>query len=50
MNTSIMNGVMVQWSQRLDTLSTEEIASRCGLHPTLVERLVALGLIEPLGS
>jgi DNA-binding transcriptional MerR regulator len=39
---------MVQWEQRLETLSTEEVADRCGLHPALVERLVALGLIEPL--
>jgi DNA-binding transcriptional MerR regulator len=43
-----MNGLMVQWEQRLETLSTEEVAARCGLHPALVERLVALGLIEPL--
>jgi DNA-binding transcriptional MerR regulator len=43
-----MNGLMVEWEQRLETLSTEEVAARCGLHPALVERLVALGLIEPL--
>jgi DNA-binding transcriptional MerR regulator len=43
-----MNGLMVQWEQRLETLSTEEVAARCGLHPALVERLVALGPIEPL--
>jgi DNA-binding transcriptional MerR regulator len=48
MSTTIMNGLMVQWGQRLETLSTDEVAARCGLHPTLVERLVALGLIEPL--
>lgn len=48
MRTTTMNGVMVQWGQRLDTLSTEEVAARCGLHPALVERLVALGLIEPM--
>jgi hypothetical protein len=43
-----MNGLMVQWGQRLETLSTDEVAARCGLHPSLVQRLVALGLIEPL--
>lgn len=52
MRTSIMNGRLVKWGQRLDAisieLSLEEVASRCGLHPSVVERLVALGLIEPL--
>jgi len=48
MRTTVMNGLMVQWGQRLKTLSTDEVAARCGLHPTLVERLVALGLIESL--
>ncbi len=48
MRATTMNGLMVQWGQRLDTLSTEEVAARCGLHPALVERLAALGLIEPL--
>lgn len=48
MKTKVMNGLMVQWGQRLDAISTEEVAARCGLHPSLVERLVALGLIEPL--
>jgi chaperone modulatory protein CbpM len=48
MSTTAMKGLMVQWGQRLDALSTEEVAARCGLHPALVERLVALGLIEPL--
>ena len=48
MRTTVRNGLMVQWGQRIDALSTEEVAARCGLHPALVERLVALGLIEPL--
>ena len=48
MRTAVMNGLMVQWGQRLETLSTDEVAARCGLHPSLVQRLVALGLIEPL--
>jgi DNA-binding transcriptional MerR regulator len=29
-------------------LSLEEVADRCGLHPLLVERFVALGLIDPV--
>jgi DNA-binding transcriptional MerR regulator len=29
-------------------LSLEEVAARCGLHPLLVERFVALGLIDPV--
>jgi len=48
MRTTVMNGLMVQWGPRIDALSTEEVAARCGLHPNLVEHLVALGLIEPL--
>lgn len=48
MRTTVMNGLMVQWGQRLDAISKEEVAARCGLHPSVVERLVALGLIEPL--
>lgn len=48
MRTTAMNGLMVQWGRRSDTLSTEEVAARCGLHPALVERFVVLGLIEPL--
>ena len=48
MRTTLMNRLMAQWGQRLDALSAEEVAARCGLHPTLVERLVALGLIEPI--
>jgi len=48
MRSAVMNGLMAQWGQRLETLSTDEVAARCGLHPSLVQRLVALGLIEPL--
>jgi hypothetical protein len=29
-------------------LSLEEVAARCSLHPLLVERFVALGLVDPL--
>ena len=30
------------------TLSLHDVATRCGLHPELVERFVALGIIEPV--
>lgn len=36
------------WRQRLLTL--DQVAERCGLHPALVKRLVALGVIEPIGG
>lgn len=48
MRTTAMNGFMIRREQRRNTLSLEEVAARCGLHPVLVEGLVALGLIEPL--
>lgn len=37
-----------RWRQRLLTL--DQVAERCGLHPVLVERLVTLGIIEPVGN
>ncbi|MBV9315124.1 MAG: MerR family transcriptional regulator [Pseudonocardia sp.] len=33
---------------RLSGLSLEEFATRAGMHPDLVRRLVALGLLEPV--
>ncbi|MCK8602117.1 chaperone modulator CbpM [Desulfoferrobacter suflitae] len=30
-------------------LNTTEVASRCGIHPELIERFVHLGLIDPSG-
>ena len=30
------------------TLSLHDVADQCGLHPELVERFVALGIVEPL--
>ena len=30
------------------TLSLHDVATQCGLHPELVERFVALGIIEPV--
>ena len=30
-------------------LTTTEVASRCGIHPELLERFVYLGLIDPSG-
>ena len=40
--------VIVPLGRRNESLSGDEVAARCGLHPSVVERLVALGLIEPL--
>jgi chaperone modulatory protein CbpM len=31
----------------LGLLTVDEVATRCGLHPELVQRLVVLGLIDP---
>lgn len=31
-----------------DTLSLQEMAAECGLHPDLVQRFVTLGIIDPL--
>ena len=41
------SGFIVPWRRRWDLLTLEEVAARCGLHPGLVQRLVALGLIDP---
>jgi len=48
MRTSAMNGFMIRREPHWHTLSLEEVAARCGLHPVLVENFVHLGLIEPL--
>ena len=48
MRTSTVNGFMIQREPRGKTLSLEEVAARCGLHPLLVERFVTLGLIDPV--
>jgi chaperone modulatory protein CbpM len=48
MKTTAMNGVIIRREQRWHTLSLEEVAACCGLHPALVEGFVAFGLIEPL--
>jgi hypothetical protein len=48
MRTPTTNGFMIQCRPGGRTLSLEEVAARCGLHPLLVERFVALGLIDPL--
>lgn len=36
------------WRRRGDMLSLQEMATECGLHPDLVQRFVALGIIDPL--
>jgi DNA-binding transcriptional MerR regulator len=33
---------------RASTVSAEEAAARCGVHPVFIERLVRLGLCEPV--
>lgn len=30
-------------------LNSEEVATRCGLHPEIIDRFVCLGLIDPVG-
>ena len=41
-------GLIAVRRQRRCGLTLEEVASRCGLHPALVERLTTLGLIDPV--
>jgi chaperone modulatory protein CbpM len=48
MRTATANRLMIQREPGWHPLSLEEVAARCDLHPLLVERLVALGLIAPL--
>ena len=44
--TTTVNGLIIQRKPDWRPLSLEEVASRCGLHPLLVERFVAIGLID----
>ena len=39
--------LMVPWERHRGLLTLEEVASQCALHPSVVERFVTLGLIEP---
>jgi DNA-binding transcriptional MerR regulator len=48
MRTPTTNQLVIRQEPSWRTLSLEEVAARCGLHPLLVERFVALGLIVPL--
>ena len=48
MRTPTANGFMIRRGPGGHALSLEEVAARCSLHPLLVERFVALGLIDPL--
>jgi DNA-binding transcriptional MerR regulator len=50
MRSTIVNGFMIRREPGWHPLSLEEVAARCGLHPLLVKRFVALGLIDPLDS
>jgi hypothetical protein len=36
------------WRHSLELLSLDDVAAHCGLHPELVERFVALGIIDPV--
>jgi hypothetical protein len=36
------------WRQTRATLSLQVVATECGLHPDVVERFVALGIIDPI--
>lgn len=42
-----VNGFLIRQEPGGLTLSLEEVAVRCGLHPRVVERFVTLGLIDP---
>jgi hypothetical protein len=48
MRTPIVKRFMIRRTLGQRLLSLEEVAARCGLHPLLVERFVALGLIDPV--
>lgn len=39
---------LVLWRQARGLLTSEEVARRCGIHPELIQRLVVLGLIDPV--
>ena len=39
---------IILYRRRLEELSLETLAARAGMHPTLVERFVQCGLIEPV--
>ena len=42
--------VIVPWVWQNQSLSGDEVAARCGLHPAIVERFVALGIIAPIAG
>jgi chaperone modulatory protein CbpM len=48
MRTPATSQFMIRQESGWHTLSLEEVATRCDLHPLLVERFVALGLIAPV--
>ncbi|MDH3601766.1 MAG: hypothetical protein OEU26_19315 [Candidatus Tectomicrobia bacterium] len=48
MRSTTVKRVMIRREPGRRPLSLEEVAARCGLHPLLVERFVALGLINPV--
>lgn len=48
MRTPTANQSMIRREPGWHSLTLEEVAARCSLHPLLVERFVAIGLITPL--
>jgi hypothetical protein len=50
MSNPTVNQYMIRQEPVWRTLSLEEVAARCHLHPLLVERFVALGLITPVAG
>jgi hypothetical protein len=48
MRASTVQRFMIRRQSGWRSLSLEEVAARCGLHPLLVERFVTLGLIDPV--
>ena len=48
MRTPTVQRFMIRRQPGWRPLSLEEVSDRCGLHPLLVERFVALGLIDPV--
>jgi chaperone modulatory protein CbpM len=42
--------VVITHEEEADELTLEALAQRAGVHPSLIERFVQLGLIQPVGS
>jgi DNA-binding transcriptional MerR regulator len=42
--------IIINHEQETDELTLEALAQRAGVHPSLIERFVQLGLIQPVGG